>query len=226
MHRETISILQNNINKSQRRTHSILNHPTSSSFAVLALQEPYWSEYTKSCLMHHAWTLVQPPPDDQGQKPRSVMYINNELLPTKEYEIINMPFRDVTAIAVTTSTKPFLLINVYNSQKNDIITPLQRHIHNTINIQQYDAIIILGDFNLHHPLWNPPHYEKHEDKADNLIQMMTTLGLNLVIPEGTITFPRSGTAIDLVWGNNTAENLILRCGIANTRDHGSDHLAI
>jgi hypothetical protein len=56
--------------------------------------------------------------------------------------------------------------------------------------------------------------------------MMATLGLSLLIPEGTITHPGNGTAIDLVWGNETAENVTIRCGIAENNDHASDHLPI
>ena len=55
---------------------------------------------------------------------------------------------------------------------------------------------------------------------------MTTLGLELIIPEGTVTFPRAGTAIDLVWGDTETANIIQRCGIASLNDHGSDHLPI
>jgi endonuclease/exonuclease/phosphatase family metal-dependent hydrolase len=109
------------------------------------------------------------------------------------------------------------------------MTPLKRHIHDTINLEQYSSIIVLGDFNLHHPLSNPPDYQKHDIKADDLIQTMATLGMDLVVPGGTITRQQgngSGTPIDLVWGNEAAANLIVRCRIAEIKDHGSDHLPI
>jgi hypothetical protein len=50
--------------------------------------------------------------------------------------------------------------------------------------------------------------------------------LNLLLPPGTVTYPRSKTTIDLVWGNDTAERSIMKCGIAKKHDHGSDHLPI
>jgi hypothetical protein len=50
--------------------------------------------------------------------------------------------------------------------------------------------------------------------------------MQLLIPPGTITYPESGTAIDLVWGNEYAMNNILKCQIATDNDHGSDHLPI
>jgi hypothetical protein len=108
-------------------------------------------------LTHKKWTLIKPPNDLQGKKPRSVIYVNNNKLSTNDYKIIDMPFRDVTAIAITTEQlpKPLLLINIYNPSDYDLLTPLERHLRDTINPQQYSGIIALGDFNLHHPLWNP-----------------------------------------------------------------------
>ena len=57
---------------------------------------------------------------------------------------------------------------------------------------------MVGDFNLHHPLWNPPDYETHDHEVEDLIDLMATNGLNLILPAGTITFPRNSTTIDLV----------------------------
>src|SRR4030095_7645541 len=55
--------------------------------------------------------------------------------------------------------------------------------------------------------------------------------LRPLLPLGTITFPtdneHGGTAIDLVWGNNEAENLTIKCHtVETTNDHTSDHLPI
>ena len=67
---------------------------------------------------------------------------------------------------------------------------------------------------------------RHDEEADALVEMMSDLELNLLLPPGTITYPRSGTAIDLVWGNNEAVNQVIKCRIAKQHDHGSDHLPI
>ena len=85
---------------------------------------------------------------------------------------------------------------------------------------------MVGDFNLHHPLWNPIGYQEHDPQSDNLVEMMMAHDLRLLIPRGTITYPEGGTAIDLVWGNSRAESNTLKCQIAAGCDHGSDHLPI
>ena len=55
-----------------------------------------------------------------------------------------------------------------------------------------------GDFNLHHPLWNPPNYQNQDSEADTLIDIISQTRLKPMLPAGTITFPRAKTAIDLV----------------------------
>jgi hypothetical protein len=89
--------------------------------------------------------------------------------------------------------------------------------------------MIGGDFNTHHPLWNPSEYTRHDEEADILVAMMMEFQLNLLLPPGTITYSGggiTGTAIDLVWGNDEAANRIITCRITEEHDHGSDHLPI
>ena len=54
---------------------------------------------------------------------------------------------------------PMLLINVSKttgtSLVNDLATFLQLHRRR----HKYSTIMMVGDFNLHHPLWNPTSYE-------------------------------------------------------------------
>ena len=83
-----------------------------------------------------------------------------------------------------------------------------------------------GDFNTHHPLWNPRTYTRHDEEADALVEMMTELELNLMLPSGSITYPHANNTIDLVWGNEEALNRIITCRVAEEQHHGSDHLPI
>ena len=223
----TIAILQNNLRKNQSRTHSILSDPSSSNYTMLIIQEQYWSEYTESAPINGSWTLIESG-SYPNRQPRSAIYINNRILDTSAYSIIAFPLPDVTAVAINTTNnpKPTMIINVYNPGDENLITPLMEHLHQNIDPSQYHAIIIAGDFNLHHPLWNPPQYHKRDPQADELIEGMLQQGMQLMIPPGTITFPDSNTAIDLVWGNEHAMNSMIKCHIATENDHGSDHLPI
>ena len=221
---DQIRILQNNLHKSKERTHSILNHPDTKQYAILLLQEQYWSAYTKSSPIHHSWTLYEPTHNEQ---PRTAIYINNNLLSTAQVTPVPLPVSDATAIQLTIAdAKPALIVNVYNPCDKSIIPELHEHLHKCINPRDYGAIIMAGDFNTHHPLWNPRAYTRHDNEADVLVNMMADLELNLLLPPGTVTFPSAGTTIDLVWGNNEAANRIIKCRITEQNDHGSDHLPI
>src|SRR5579859_6231271 len=60
---------------------------------------------------------------------------------------------------------------------------------------------------------------------------MMEANLRPLLQAGTVTFPtnneQGGTAIDLVWGNEETENLIVKCHtIEANNDHASDHLPI
>src|SRR6266480_3020601 len=88
-----LRILQNNLHKSQARTHSILNHPDTNQYAILLLQEQYWSSYTKSSLRHPSWTLYEPTTLNNEQ-PRSAIYVNNNLLSAAQITHIDLPLDD------------------------------------------------------------------------------------------------------------------------------------
>ena len=191
------------------------------------LQEQYWSAYTKSSPIHPSWTLIEPTAINDTQ-PRSVIYVNKYLLPASQISPLKLPFSDVSAITITTmtNTKPHLIINVYNPCDKSIIPELHKNLRNTINTQDYDLIIIGGDFNTHHPLWNPKEYTRHDEDADTLVNMMMELELTQLLPPGTITYTNADTVIDLVWGNREASNCMIKCQIAEEHDHGADHVPI
>ena len=223
----TIAILQYNLHKNLSRTHSILSDPSSSRFTLLIIQEQHWSKHTESAPIHGSWTLTESQ-SYPNRNPRSAIYINNRILDTSAFQIITFPFSNVTAIAINTTneSKPSLIINIYNPGDENLISPFTEYLQWNIDPSQYHAIIIAGDFNLHHPLWNPTHHYKHDQQADELTDGMLQQGMQLLIPPGTITFPEGKTAIDLVWGNGQATNSMVKCHIATENDHGSDHLPI
>jgi hypothetical protein len=108
-----------------------------------------------------------------------------------------------------------LIVNIYNSHDQTLPASLQTHLTRELCLQDYGAIIVAGDFNLHHPLWNPQGYLVQEPEAETLIDPMMEASLHPLMHAGTVTFPtdneQGGMAIDLVWGNEEAESLIIKC---------------
>ena len=197
------------------------------NFTILMIQEQYWSDYTKSSLTHPAWMLFEPTGTTPDRQPRSVIYVNRKSFTAAQITQLPVPSSDVTAIQIKLqgASKPSLFINIYNPCDDSALPALQQYFQQSLP-HQYDLIIMAGDFNCHHPMWNPPRYTRHDEEADKLIDLATDLGLNLLIPPGTVTFPDAETAIDLVWANEMASARMMKCGIADNHDQTSDHLAI
>ena len=139
-----------------------------------------------------------------------------------------MEIPDMVAMAIRTNQDehPTLLINVYNTKNTTHIADLRTYLRKHLRVNVYNGIIVAGDFNLHHPLWNSPGYHEHDSEAEVLINTMAQAELKPTLPAGTITFPRAKTAIDLVWGNEFIEQRIIKCRIAGSCDHGSDHYPV
>ena len=129
----SIAILQYNLHKSQPRTYSLLNDPSSAKYTLLVLQEQYWSDHTKMSLTHHSWMLIKPR-TIQNRIPRSIIYLNNQKLSISTFEIIKLPFTNVTAVAINTinNSKLILIMNIYNNTTHIMRTSLC-HYHNTLN---------------------------------------------------------------------------------------------
>ena len=115
-----LRILQNNLHKSQPLMQSILNDSDMKQYAILLLQEQYWSSYTNSSLTHHSWTLYEP--TTNNEQPRPAIYTNNNLLGAAQITHIDLPLDDVTAIEIATKDpQPTLIINVYKPCGKNIV---------------------------------------------------------------------------------------------------------
>jgi ribonuclease HI len=226
-----LRIFQNNLHKHKERTHGILSDSDMKDYAILLLQEPYWDTYkTSSSPLHRSWTLFQPPPptDQPNAQPRVAIYTNNNLLSPAQISEVHLPFSDAIAIQITSPSQPLptLIINIYNPSDHPILTELHNYLITHIQQHSYDTVIMAGDFNCHHPLWNPQGYIRHDEQGDILVELAADLGLELLIPPGTVTYPEAQTAIDLVWGNENAAKLLIQCGVTENHDTNSDHYTI
>src|SRR5205814_9912124 len=181
------------------------------------------SDYTNSSPIHHSWTLIESMATE-NHNPRAAIYLNKTILPAHSYEPVLMEIPDIVAISLRLDTvqHPTLIINVYNTKNTSHLKELRTYLQKHLRNNTYNGILMAGDFNLHHPLWNPPNYLIQDSEADTLIDIIAQTRLKPMLPAGTITFPRAKRAIDLVWGKNYVEQRIIKCRIA-TCDHGSDH---
>jgi endonuclease/exonuclease/phosphatase family metal-dependent hydrolase len=90
-----------------------------------------------------------------------------------------------------------------------------------------DNKLVLGDFNLHHPMWGGPETVT-DNAADDLIDDMEERRFGLWLPPGTITRRAADihTMIDLVWGSYELSRRLVACNVDETIHADSDHLPI
>src|SRR5438132_823521 len=88
--------------------------------------------------------------------------------------------------------------------------------------------LLLGDFNLHHPLWGGPLVRRTHSAADALIDITQEAGIGQRIPPGTITREgqEGGSTLDLIFTSEYLAERMLSCDIDETVQQISDHRPI
>jgi hypothetical protein len=132
---------------------------------------------------------------------------------------------DCLIIDIITGNQKIQLINLYNEKdlRNTEVYTLNRGV---IPTPLYQNSIILGDFNTHHPWWDP--LARKSAWADDLVEWITDNNLLLLNTPGTGTFYRPNmarpTVIDLTLSTSS---LLDRVQDWQTiPDLGSDHFGI
>lgn len=89
------------------------------------------------------------------------------------------------------------------------------------------SYLILGDFNLHHPVWGGDNAVQ-DGKAEDLLELMDAADLDFWLPPGTITREdaKSRTSIDLVMGSHALADRMVACEVNEKVHADSDHLPI
>ena len=88
--------------------------------------------------------------------------------------------------------------------------------------------LVLGDFNLHHPLWSSPRNPAAHLAADIVVETLLARDMELATPKGTITWEARGSTstIDLAFTSQRLQQRLVECTVNSALDHGSDHFPI
>ena len=87
--------------------------------------------------------------------------------------------------------------------------------------------ILLGDFNLHHPSWGGIHVPA-DAHAERLIDTINDFDLELVLPQGEITWARNHvkSTIDLIFATSIVSRDVISCRTRPELGTGKDHYPI
>jgi len=229
--RNQLKILQYNTHSSKDEVLAPLLADTRvHDFDILAVQEPWENRQVLTGYNPSSsrFTLCYPP----FRGSRVCLYVNKRL----DINNWRVTFHSGDVLTATIDTtlrgKPSktLIHNVYNP------SPLNRHVRESITIATVrkclemdgDRHILLGDFNLHHPLWEGPTRGRQHKMADTLLDITTKEDLRLLTTAGEPTWRVKGaeSVLDLTFLSNIANHDLLRHDIRHDLDQGSDHTPI
>jgi hypothetical protein len=224
-HRE-LRILQYNVQKSRDiALASLFQGPRIQEYDVLAIQEPWRNPFIATSYNHLRAHFQLTYLDDAAT--RVCLYINKRIdLGTWSVSFIT---KDIIALAITNPTlhNRLHVINVYNEVVTDTFYDLRETIS---KLDSNDELLVLGDFNLHHPLWSTTHRSTNDGilAAQPLLPIIEDFHLQLLTVPGTSTHRwKSGEpTIDLSFASEDITSRVIHCKVETSLDYNSDHLPI
>ncbi|KAH8878502.1 DNase I-like protein, partial [Thozetella sp. PMI_491] len=181
---QELRILQYNVQKSRDVVlASLFRNPRVLEYDILAIQEPWRNPFTNTTYhplkTHFQLTYL----DDTAT--RACLYINKRIHPGAWS--VSYISKDIVSLAICnpSSGRQLHIFNVYNEVGTDTLSTLA----DTLAALGPDSdVVVLGDFNLHHPLWSTTHRRASEGpSAQPLLTVVEDAQLELLTVPGTPT---------------------------------------
>ena len=203
---------------------SLFADPKILEYDVLAFQEPWRNPFINTTyhpLKTHFQLIYF---DDPGT--RACMYINKRIDPGTwsashlSKDIISLTIRNPR------SGRKIHIFNVYNEVGTDTLNTLADSLG---TLEPRNEVVVLGDFNLHHPLWSAA--QRQISRGPNIQQLLTIIEgfqLQLLTERGASThrWKEGESTIDLTFASENLATGVIHCRIDRRLDHDSDHLPI
>jgi hypothetical protein len=233
-----IKIWQQNLGKSNIAQQEMIAAAMPSEWDILAIQEP-WIDHLGKTRANSKWSVVYPTlmGRDNLPPPRSVMLVNTKF-PSESVTQIPIKSNDITAVRIRTQHHTLTIINIYNANEhNNTLSTLS----NAWETRETDFIpttltemILLGDFNRHHPTWEGnmnEHLTSPNRLLNPLLKLIINMQLEMVLHKGipTLEARHRGrwTRPDNIWRNADIPSTILSCEVkSHLRPANTDHLPI
>jgi hypothetical protein len=196
---ETLHILQYNVWKSRDVVlASLFQDRRILDYDILAIQEPWRNPYIATSyhpLKAHFQLSYQ-----NDENTRVCLYINKRI----DASTWNVSFisKDIIAVEVIHPTRQhkISIFNVYNEVGSSTLADLTEAM---ARLGPHHETLVLGDFNLHHPLWSSIHNPASHGIAASqaLLAIIEEFQLRLLTVPGTITHRWNGgdSTIDLTF---------------------------
>ena len=229
----TLSILQYNVRKSRDIVMAaMLRDPLIHKYDILAIQEPWRNPFTATT--HHPakdiFHLCCPTEGDEG--PVRVCFFVNKKLDHRKWQFKEHS-RDICTLTVEPDEElqdgqQLIIHNIYNPMSNRGEKTRLEDIRTILQEYHLNEQIILGDFNLHHPMWGGPAVRQTDSESEDLITIMEDFDMSNALLPGTITYEEGEkkSTIDLCLLTMGLIDRVIKCQVDRELDHDSDHLPI
>ena len=183
----------------------------------MLVQEPGYNTWTKSTYCPKPYQLAY-----EAHPETRVCFMIRRDVPASQWKRRQYG-PNVAALTVILQERTLTAINVYNPRGNGPRVKEWPRIQEAIREAQGD-IILLGDFNAHHPAWGGQGVAC-EQQAEHLLNETRRLDLQLLTEQGDPTWKRGeqATVIDLTFASYALSQRVEFCGTepswALTKDH-------
>ena len=199
----TLSILQYNVHKSRDMVMaSMLRDPRIHEYDILAIQEPWRNPFAATT--HHpakdVFHLCCPGEEEAG--PARVCFFINKRLDHKKWQFKEHN-RDICSLAIEIDDdqqerQHLIIHNIYNparrSESNStVLTDVRTILHNN----EFREQILVGDFNLHHPMWGGANVRYTDPESADLLAIMEDFNLGSTLLPRTITYKERTSRITI-----------------------------
>jgi len=221
---EILSIIQYNVHASDTVMIPFLHKAAKEGRQILAIQEPYLNKTTKGTTTHpDYWVAIQ-----ATGKARTCFFI----LKTLHQSIWHVHHHsdDIATLKLQLKDRTIHIHNIYNPSPHTTqptAAPTLAKVRDILQEEEQESIL-LGDFNLHNPLWNAPTRNSYHGDSEKLIDITAESQMTLTTPQGTITWEKGElqTTLDLAFITPGIYPALVKCSRVESLEYGSDHFPI
>jgi hypothetical protein len=223
---QELRILQYNVQKSRDVVlASLFQDARVLEYDILAIQEPWRNPFIATSYhplkTHYQLTYMN------DTSTRVCFYINKRIDPSTWS--VSFISTDIITLKITNHTlhNKLCIFNVYNEVATNTLSKLGEAIG---ELDSADELLVLGDFNLHHPLWSTAHRRADQGilNAKSLLTIVEDSHLQLLTVPGTTThrWKDGESTIDLTFASEDVASRTIYCKVDAKLDYDSDHLPI
>ena len=225
-----LRVVQYNVHKRKDVMALLLRDPGVREVDIIAVQEPWLNKHAPATYCPSSCPFV---PVFYTKSKRSCLLINKKLdinqwearVTSKDLSSVRLQCEDKTIWVHSIYSQP---PRSYSTRACDYDNPFE-HLATFLEEEGACHHLIVGDLNLHHPVWSGARIPAAHTAAERLIEVTHEQGgCQLLTPPGTVTYPttQGGTTIDLAFASEELADSMLECRIAPELNHGSDHLPL